>query len=88
MNKKELVKALDNGVIKCKIDGEIKQFTRNPDLTGLNSDIDEQVISKASIKQHDAGSSIGVYELGSSKFTTITNAEMTDIMWNSADCQG
>ncbi len=80
------MKALDNGVIKCKIEGSIKQFTRKPELTGLNEDINEKTITKSAIKKLDEGSNIGVFEIGSSTFTSVTNAEMTEIISNSADC--
>jgi hypothetical protein len=78
MTKKDLVKSLDSGVIKCKIDNAVRQFTRDPDLSGIDT-------TKAAIKSLDKGADIGVYELGDGEFTTITNADMTDIISNSSD---
>jgi hypothetical protein len=78
MTKKDLVKSLDSGVIKCKIDDAVRQFTRDPELVGID-------VTKAAIKGLDKGAAIGVYELGIGEFTTITNADMTDIISNSSD---
>jgi hypothetical protein len=86
MTKKDLVKTLDNGVIKCKIDGSIKQYTRQPELTGLTEDINENTIDKSAIKSLDSGADIGVFDLISSTFTTVTNADMDDILSISSDC--
>jgi hypothetical protein len=71
MTKKDLVKELDSGTVRCRIDGVLKQFTRNTEITG---------ITKAQIKKLDKGASICVFELGSREITTITNAEMDDII--------
>ena len=80
MTKADLIKELKNGVVRARIDGELKQFTRNADLTGLTEDDMDNVLTNAKIKESDSGATIGVFELGSGKLTTITNKEMKDII--------
>jgi hypothetical protein len=80
MLKKDLLKLLNDGVVRAKVDNAVKQFTRNADLTGLTEDDMDNVLTNAKIKEADSGATIGVFELGSGKLTTITNADMTDII--------
>jgi|AJXC01.1.fsa_nt_gi hypothetical protein len=87
MTKKDLVKALNEGTVRVRIDGEIKQFTRNASKTGMVDDTQDNTLTNAKIKEADSGATIGVYELGSGKLTTITNAEITDIIGHGCDCE-
>jgi len=80
MTKTELLKHLKEGVVRARIDGEVRQFTRNASKTGLMEDGDLNVLTDAKIKEADSGATIGVYELGIGKLTTITNKEMNDII--------
>jgi hypothetical protein len=80
MTKTNLLKELNKGVVRARIDGEIRQFTRKASLTGLVEDYELNILTNAKIKQGDDGATIGVFELGSGKLTTITNKDMTDII--------
>ena len=80
MKKAELIKHLKEGVVRAKIDGEIRQFTRNASKTGLMEDGDLNVLTDDKIKAADDGATIGVYELGTGKLTTITNKDMNNII--------
>ncbi len=85
MTKKDLVSKLDESVVRCIIDDKLRQFTRNADLSGLNNGIDSDVLTNAEIKKHDKGANIGVFDLGNGVMTTITNAEMNNILGYSSD---
>lgn len=76
MTKKDLLTKLNNGVVRCIIDGAMKQYTRNPELTGLNEDLHNVKVTAKTIKSSDKGSSIGVFDIGEGKFMTIQNANI------------
>jgi hypothetical protein len=76
MTKKDLLKALDTGTVRCLIDDELKQFSRKADITGM---------PKTAVSKADKGATIGVYELGSGELTTITNAEMKNVIGTGLD---
>lgn len=88
MTKKDLVKALNNGTVRARIDGAIRQFTRKASLTGLLEDGLNTQLTNAKIKESDEGATIGVFELGTGKLTTITNADMDDIIGHGLCEQG
>ena len=54
MTKKELLKLLEAGPVRCTIDGQLRQLTRK----AANSD------QKAAYKALDEGSNIGVWDMG------------------------
>jgi hypothetical protein len=83
MTKKELVEKLDNSVVRCIIDDKLRQFTRKADLSGLNSSVDDAILTNAEIKKHDKGANIGVFDLGNGVMTTITTADMTNVLGTS-----
>jgi len=85
MTKKELMSKLDSSVVRCIIDDKLRQFTRKADLSGLNSSVDDAILTNAEIKKHDKGANIGVFDLGNGVMTTITNAQITNVLGTSAD---
>jgi len=82
MTKTELVKQLNAGVVRVKVGGVLKQFTRLADMTNLNEDIDNNVITNAKIKETDSGATIGVFDIGEGRFATITNAGIDEVIGN------
>ena len=56
MTKTELVKQLNAGVVRVKVGGVLKQFTRLASTTNLNEDIENNVITNAKIKETKEGS--------------------------------
>jgi hypothetical protein len=83
MTKKDLISKLDSSVVRCIIDDKLRQFTRKADLSGLNSDMADSRLTDAEIKKHDKGANIGVFDLGNGVMTTITTADMTNVLGTS-----
>ena len=69
MTKKELLKLLEAGPVRCTIDGQLRQLTRK----AANSD------QKAAYKALDEGSNIGVWDMGEAGITSIQNKNLSVI---------
>lgn len=69
MTKKELLKLLEAGPVRCKIDGTLRQVTRK----AANS------AQKAAYKSLDEGSNIGVWDMGEAKIVSIQNKNLSVI---------
>lgn len=80
MTKKELVDMLNEGPVRCKIDGVLRQLTRNPDNAAMDQDTEDFKLNKTAIKAGDSGSNIGVFDLGTAKLTTITKDSIESII--------
>jgi flagellar hook assembly protein FlgD len=61
MTKKELLKRLNEGPVRVKIDGKLRQLTRK----APNAE------QKAAYKALDEGSNIGVWDMGTADITSI-----------------
>ena len=70
MTKKELLKLLDEGPVRVKIDGKLRQLTRK----AANSD------QKAAYKALDEGANIGVWDMGIADITTIQNKDIESVI--------
>ncbi len=77
MTKKELLKHLDAGPVRCKINGELRQLTRK----AANS------AQKAAYKSLDEGSNIGVWDMGLAKIVSIQNKEIETVIGQGLNCE-
>lgn len=85
MTKKELVEMLNTGPVRCKIDGSLRQITRNVEVVNMGNDINDVDITKGNITSLDKSSNIGVYDLGEAKITTITKDSVDSIIGSGLD---
>jgi len=85
MTKKDLLKSLQSGVVRCKIGGEMKQITRNAELTGLTEDGNDMVITNKQIKSADKGATIGVFDIANGVFLSIKNADIEKVIGTSVE---
>jgi hypothetical protein len=77
MTKKELLKRLDAGPVRVKIDGKLRQLTRK----AANSE------QKAAYKALDEGSNIGVWDMGIADITSITVKDVESIIGHGRDTE-
>jgi hypothetical protein len=70
MTKKDLLKKLNAGPVRCKINGKLRQFTR------MASTKD----AKTFITSLDEGANIGVWDMGDAVVTSIQNKDIESII--------
>ena len=76
MTKKELLKKLADGPVRCKMkDGKLRQVTRVYSTKEM----------KGWMTQLDDGATIGVYDMGDAGISTIKNADIESVIWSGLD---
>ena len=75
MNKKELLKLLDAGPVRCIIDGKLRQLTRKAATK-------EQ---KKAYYDLDKGPNIGVWDMGIADMVAIQNKDIESVIGSGRD---
>jgi len=75
MTKKELLKLLDEGPVRCMIDGKLRQLTR---VAGNQE-------QKKAYYDLDKGPNIGVWDMGTAQVTAIQNKDVEKVIGHGRD---
>ena len=75
MNKKELLKLLDKGHVRCIIDGKMRQLTR----------VAATKEQKKAYYDLDKGPNIGVWDMGSADIVSIQNKDIESVIGSGLD---